>query len=105
MSLQALVLSLVSGIDDPKVRMDICSTIYFLRDLYLEGKITEGQLRKDLMDIVTTIISAKHPELLPDEVKKKAERVVADIIRSYKLSTLRVSVIKRYSTQLSYGLE
>ncbi len=99
MSLQAIVLSLISDIDDPAVRMDISSTIYFLRDVYLDGKISDEGLEKELREIVNTVLSATHPELLPEERKKRADDFVKQLMRAIKLSTLRMRALSRFRSR------
>jgi len=98
-SLQAIVLSLISDIDDPAVRMDISSTIYFLRDVYLDGKLGEEELRKELREIVNTVLSATHPELLPEERKKRVDDLVNQLMRAIKLSTLRIRALSRFRSR------
>lgn len=96
MSLQALVLSLIGGIDDPAIRMDVSSTIYFLRDLYIDGKISEEDLRRELRSIIDTVLDATHPELLPEEKEKKVSELVDQLMRAIRLSTLRIRTLSRY---------
>jgi len=96
MSLQAIVLSLISDIDDPAVRTDVASTIFFLRDVYMSGGIKDEDLRLELANIVSTVLDATHPELLPDEKQKKVETFVNQLMRAIKMSTLKTRLMGRY---------
>jgi len=88
MSLQAVVLSLLDGIVDPSIRSDIATTIYFLRDVFLSGKIKPNELKSELVDIVSTVVDITHPDLLPDEKKKN--------YRAIRMSTLKMRMMGKY---------
>jgi len=94
-SLQAIVLSLISDIDDPAVRADVASTIYFLSDVYRSGALNDEGLRNELREVVNAVISATHPELLPEERQKKVEEFVNQLMRAIKLGALRARVLQR----------
>jgi hypothetical protein len=97
MSLSQKLLALVSGIGDPKVRIDIMSTINFLFDLYTSGRINEDQLRTDLFDICQTIVSECNPELLEDEVRKRANMLADELVRTMKVDGLRARTLSRFA--------
>jgi hypothetical protein len=97
MSLSQKLLALVSGIGDPKVRIDIMSTINFLFDLYTSGRINEDQLRTDLFDICQTIVSECNPELLEDEVRKRANMLADELVRTMKVDGLRARTLARFA--------
>jgi len=96
MSLQALILSLLSGIDDPATRTDIATTIAYLKDLYLTGVLGEDQLRNELFNVIDTVLEDKHPELLPDERIKRVNSLVDQFVRAIKLETMRARMITRF---------
>jgi hypothetical protein len=97
MSLSQKVLALVSGIDNPRVRIDIMSTINFLFDLYTSGRVNEEQLRTDLFDICQTIVSECNPDLLEDEVRKRASLLVDELARTMKVEGLRARTLSRFA--------
>jgi len=85
MSVTQKVLALVSGLPSGKARMDVASTINFLFGLYMDGRINEDQLRNDLYDICREVISMSYPELLEDEVRKRASMVADDLVKAMKV--------------------
>ena len=97
MSLQSVILSLLSGIPDTAVRTDIASTIYFLRDAFLSGRISLDTLKSELTSIVSTILDITHPELLPDEKKKKVSMLVDQLVKAIQMDTLRLRTLSRFS--------
>ena len=96
MSLQAIVLSLLDGITDPSVRSDIATTIYFLRDVYISGKIKPEELKMELVNIVSTVLDVTHPDLLPDEKKKKADMIADQLYKAIRMSTLKMRMMGKY---------
>lgn len=96
MSLQPIILSLISDIDDPAVRTDIASTIVFLKDVYLSGKISKEKLAQELRDVVRNVLEVTHPELLPEELEKKTKEYVGQLIRAIAMETLRTRILSKY---------
>jgi len=96
MSLQAIILSLLDGISDPLIRSDIASTIYFLRDMYISGRISNDELKAELTNIVNEILDATQPDLLPDEKKKKVDMLANQLFRAIKMETLRRRMYTKY---------
>lgn len=92
MSLEALILTLISEIDDAAIRSDIAATITYLSELYATGRISENELKDELKEVVRTVIEAVNPHLLPEEVAEKTEDLTAQLIRQIKLKTLRVRI-------------
>ena len=88
MSLQAKILNLLSGISDPGIRMEISKTIFYLYNVYVSGSVPEEEIRNDLREICTLVISEKEPTLSPDELKKKVDKMVDDLIRAFKLESM-----------------
>ena len=99
MSLQSLVLTIISDITDPATRMDISSTIFFLRDLYFSGRISQEELRKELTSVVDTVFKAVHPEWLPDERKAKVKEIVDQLVRAITLSAVKTHLFSKFSGQ------
>lgn len=97
MSLQSLILSLLDGITDPKERSDIASTIFFFANLYETGRINDDQLTHDVIEVVSHALDITHPELLPDEKKKKVSEISRQIIGAIKITTLRRRAIRTRS--------
>lgn len=89
MSLQSKVLSLITDITDPAIRMDIASTIYFMFDLYSSGSVKESDVKMALTNIITDVLGALHPEWTDEELKAKVKDMVNDFLRIFKLESVR----------------
>ncbi len=96
MSLQAKILNLLSGIDDPGIRIEISRTIYFLFNIYKNNMAPEESIKNDLMEICLLIVQTKEPTLSPEEQKKKAEKLAEDIMNAFKLETLTRRKLLQY---------
>ena len=96
MSLQAKILSLLSGIVGVGDRVGIAGSIYYIADLYLGGHITEDQARTELYDICYSVIRATNFDLTEDEVRKKANRMVEEIMVAVKLEGMRKRILSRF---------
>jgi hypothetical protein len=100
MTLWSKIRALISGIGDPKVRMDVASSINFLFDLFRHGNITEEQLKKDLTDICGSVIEVTNPLIPKDEVRERAEIVADDLIRTMKVESIHYRVRSRLKSLL-----
>jgi len=87
MSYQSIVLDLLSGIDDPALRMNISQTLYYLKGVFSTGRVPEDQIRDDIYDVVKTVLEFKNPFSSPDEIDKEAKQVVEKIMLAIKLET------------------
>lgn len=96
MSLQAKILSLLSGITDPAIRIDVASTINYLFDVYCNRSADENEIKDALFDICVTIIGAKHPELTMDECRSKAEILVDEIMKSFRVESIKRRIGTRF---------
>jgi len=68
MSLQAKILSLISGISDTVVRVDVASTINFLYEVYASGRAKGEEVRRELYAVCSDVVSGVHPELSEEEL-------------------------------------
>ena len=89
MSLNAKVLSLLSGIIGANDRISIASTIFYICDLYLSGHINEDKARDELCDVCYNIVRFTNFDLTDEEAKKKARVIVEEIMRAVKLEGAR----------------
>jgi len=96
MSLQAKILSLLSGIDDPTVRMDVASTINYLFSIYTGGHANEDEIRDALYEIFLDIIDAVHPELTREEKEKKSRTMVEEFMRAFRLESTMRRMLSRF---------
>ncbi len=98
MSFQALVLSLLGSIDDPAVRGDIATTLVFLADLYNSGRLSDSDLRRELTEVVDTVLAYVQPELLPPQRKEKTQMLVDQLMRAVKVRGLQRRSLTRLAT-------
>ena len=98
MSLTQKVLALIAGISDPRIRVDVMSTVNFLFDLYCSNRIDVDQLRSDLSEICFSVISLTCPELTEDEVAGRVNVVVDDLIKTMRVEGLRRRTMYRFRT-------
>jgi len=94
MSLNDLVMSLIADISDPAVRMDIAATIYYLRDVYMTGRVREEEILESLQEVCETVIRMKRPDLTDEEVKAEAEKFAKQLMQAIKLETMRMRMIR-----------
>jgi len=100
-SLQAKILSLIAGITDPVVRVDVASTINFLFDVYAGGGIKEDELRSELYSICVDVISGVHPELTEEEVRRISRTTAEEFMRIFKVESLRRRIMTRIRGRIS----
>lgn len=100
MSFMQKLQALTAGIDDPRVRMDVMSTVNFLADLYFSGRIKEDQLRDDLFEVASTVISMTRPELTEDDVRRRANVVVEELVQTLKVDGLMRRTLSRFMGML-----
>ena len=97
MSLASLILSLLGDIQDPRVRSEIAATVYFLRDVYMHGRMGEEELYEELCGVISTVLDVTHPFLLPDEKKKKVDEMAKQMVRAIKIETVRARLMRKMS--------
>lgn len=101
MSLQAKIMSLISGITDPGMRVDVASTINYLFNVYCAGHADENEVRGALYEICYDVISATHPELTEEEVRDKSEAMAEEFIRSFKLESATRRMMSRFGRRMT----
>lgn len=97
MSLPALVLSLIAEIRDPTLRTDVAGTIYFLRDLYVDGRIGEEELAREVRDVVRMVVAATRPDLPPPQVEEVSAEIAGQIVAAIKMDTLKGRTMTRHA--------
>lgn len=95
MSLQALIVSLISGIRDPTTRVDIASTINYLFDIYTAGYENEGEIRNSLYDLCLTVVRFKFPDLTEEECREKAMDLTEEFLRAFRIEGARRRIMTR----------
>jgi len=97
MSLSQKVLALVAGIDNPKVRFDIMSTVNFLFNLFISGRVNEEQLRGDLFEICLSVLTESSPELTEEEIRKRASMLADELVRTMKIEGVSKRALARFA--------
>jgi len=95
MSLQMMIMNLISGIRDPTTRIDIASTIHYLFDIYAGGHANEGDIRNSIFDICRDVLRFKFPDLTEDEIREKAGEMTEEFMRVFRLESARRRVMSR----------
>jgi len=96
MSVQQVILNLISGISDPADRMEIARTINMIYQAFISGRANEDEVRRDLLDIVKTVLKYKDPFLPKEEIDKRANEIVNNLMLSFKLRKFGRSGFKKY---------
>jgi len=96
MSLSNQILSLISGITDPAVRMDIASTIRYLYDVFCSGKVSDDEIKNSLYEICKDVITATKPDLLPDEASNLAKAKAEELLKAFRIESLSRRVQVRF---------
>jgi len=126
MSLQAKILSLLSGVVGADNRLGVASTIIYLCNLYFDGKIDDETFKRELRNIALCnlyfdgkiddetfkrelrniafdVITATHPELLEEEAREEANRLADEIYKSARLEGLRRRILSTYGLRYMRG--
>ncbi len=84
MSVTSIILSLIDGIEDPADRIEIARTINLIYQAFSKGQATEEEVRKDLLDIVKTVLRIKNPLLPKEEINQRANEIVENLLLAFK---------------------
>jgi len=94
MSFRDLVLSLVADITDPAIRMDVSATLYYLRDVYLSGRVKEDEILESITEVVDTVLSVKLRGLTKEERLERVREVADELFKALKLETMRLRLMR-----------
>jgi len=97
-----ILMSLLSGIDDPEIRVEVMRTVYFLQQAYASGAVDENQIRSDLKEICETIIKAKDPLVDPETLKMQAEELAERILEAFRLQSSFARIRRRLGFSPGY---
>jgi len=103
MSLESLILELLEGIDDAATRTSIASTINFLADVYTLGKASMKEIRKDLMEVVTSVYEAKYPDYPPEQIRAMAEEMVNKMLAAIRMKAMARLALRQYRRRIVPG--
>jgi hypothetical protein len=102
MSLQNIILSIISGITDPSIRLDIATTINYIFGLYCDRSVGEDEIRKSLYEICHDVISYTSPELSGEALVNAVNMKVDELMRAFRLESLKRRTIAGLKPR--YGL-
>jgi len=94
MSFRDLVLSLVADITDPAIRMDVSATLYYLRDVYLSGRVKEDEILESIIEVVDTVLSVKLRGLTKEERLERVREIADELFKALKLETMRLRLMR-----------
>lgn len=95
MSLHNLIMSLISDLRDPTIRIDIASTINYIYSLFSSGNINENQARDAIYDVIVDVLRATRFDMTDEEIKKKAASLTDDFIKAFRIESIRRRVSSR----------
>ena len=98
MALRDKILSLISDIDDPSVRLEVSRTIMFLYEVWRSGSVSEEEILSSLYEVAYTIVSYKMPFLTEEDKRNKAREIAEDIMRSFRMESLFPRTFRRLRT-------
>jgi len=100
MGMQELVLKLIEGITDVSIRTSIITALSAMVEAYRLGRVSEDELKRDLVLFCVDVLSVKHPLKSVDELRAEAEQWAEQLFKAIKAKVMR----DRYLAKLSTGL-
>jgi len=94
--LQAKILSLISDITDPTVRIDVASSINYLFQVWLSGNVKEEEVRSSVFEVCFDVISGTHPDLTEEEVRRMSNDITGEFMRLFKIEGLSRRMMARF---------
>jgi hypothetical protein len=94
-SLDQLIIKLIDGIYDAKIRMDVVTIVYSMRDNYAGGQVGDEELKNDLILFCTDIYQTKYIDKEVEELKDQIEDCAQKLFRAIKLETIRARFFAR----------
>jgi hypothetical protein len=89
MSYRELLLKLIDGIRDARIRSDITSAFSVIMHAYRVGRIDDNKLLKALRELCLDVLMEKYPLKDIEELKKEADKLAEEFFRSIKVVTIR----------------
>jgi len=87
-SLQAKILSILSGIDEASIRIEISKTIFYLFEIYRSGRASDEDILQDLFEVSKTIVTLKGLAVTPEEIQQKGMELAKDLLNTFKVNCL-----------------
>lgn len=87
-TVQQVILNLLSGIEDPEIRMEVSRTIMYLAYVYASGKVRDDEVYDAVFDVTLTLTKLRHPELDPKEQRKIAKQLADEVMEAFRLQSM-----------------
>ena len=87
-TVQQVMMNLLSGIEDTEVRMEVARTLMYLSYVYASGRVPEEEVEKSVYEVVHTVLKIKHPELDPEELKRRVKKWVEEVMDAFRTQSL-----------------
>lgn len=103
MSLSNLIVNLLSGVGDPKIRSEVSSSIWYLYEVYARGRASDEEIKNDLFEICSLVLSLTRTDLIEEELRKEAWRLADELLRAFKIESLRRRLMLKFAPRPSEG--
>jgi hypothetical protein len=96
MSYREVLLKLMNGIIGADVRSAITEAFSYILNAYLDGRIDDSQLKRDLVEFCLDVLITKKPFEDIDKLRDEAEKWAEDLFKAIRAYTLRARLFTRY---------
>jgi hypothetical protein len=96
MSYRDVLLKLMNGIIGADVRSAITEAFSYILNAYLDGRIDDSQLKRDLAEFCLDVLVTKKPFEDIDKLRAEAEEWADKLYKAVKAYTLRHRLFIRY---------
>jgi hypothetical protein len=96
MSYREVLLKLMNGITGADVRSAITEAFNYILNAYLDGRIDDSQLKRDLVEFCLDVLVTKKPFEDIDKLRSEAEDWAEDLFKAIRAHTLRHRLFTRY---------
>jgi len=96
MSYRDVLLKLMNGIIGADVRSAITEAFSYILNAYLDGRIDDSQLRRDLVEFCLDVLVAKKPFEDIDKLREEAKDWADKLYKAVRAHALRQRLFARY---------
>jgi len=96
MSYRELVMSLIADITDSAIRLDIANTLYYLKAVYISGRVREDEVKNAIAEVISDVLAYKEPELMGEQKRIRVEQLVGQFMDMMRLETLTMRLFRRF---------
>jgi hypothetical protein len=95
-----VLLELMEGVEDTAFRMDKLSSAMFLRQVWETGRVTDEEIRAELISLIMEILQATRTDMTPDEMLEEAEKRADEIMRMWRAEGGLRRILRRRGHEL-----